>query len=155
MVILKGSYVNVELKNLMEQSVQKAYFAVGDRKLPRFMGGSTRPRMEICETSGLLIKMVPRLHQSNGYIKRKLRVWRGQKSNSVVGAETVLSSAGPQTTPFHGGQYRAEKGKMRNFGPTNQNGDHLSSLSSMRLRHETLCGISPYSPHNRDNPLST
>ena len=62
--------------------------------------------MEICEISGLPIPMVPRLHQSNGYIKRKLRVWRAQKCIALVGAETVLTRAGPQTTPFHGGQYR-------------------------------------------------
>ena len=74
------------------------------------------------KTSGLLIKMVPRLHQSNGYIKRKLRECRAQKSNGAVGAESVLCSWGPQTTPFHGGQYKAENGNMRNFGPTNQNG---------------------------------
>ena len=72
------------------------------------------PRMEICDTSGIPIPMVPRFHQSNGYIKRKLRVWRAQNSNAVDGAETVLSSAGPQTTPFHGGQYRAKNGNMRN-----------------------------------------
>ena len=78
--------------------------------------------MEICGTLGLPIKMVPRLHQNNGYIKRKLRVWRALKSNAVVGAKTILSSAGPQTTQFHGGQCRAENGNMRNFGPTNQNG---------------------------------
>ena len=47
---------------------------VQGRKLPRFMGGSIEPRMEICETSGLPIPMVPRLLQSNGYIKRKLWV---------------------------------------------------------------------------------
>ena len=33
--------------------------------------------------------------------------------------------------------------------------DRLSSHSSMRLRHKTSCGSSPYPPHNRDNPLST
>ena len=75
--------------------------------------------MEICETLGLPIPMVQRLHQSIGYIKTKLRVWRVQKCNALVGAETVLTSAGPQTTPFHGGQYRAQNGNMRNFGPTN------------------------------------
>ena len=88
-------------------------------KLPRFMGGSIGPRMEICETSGLPNPMVPRLHQSNGYIKRKLRVWRAQKCIGLVGAETVLTSAGPHTTPFHGGRYRAENGNIRNFEPTN------------------------------------
>ena len=78
--------------------------------------------MEICETSGLPIPMVPRLHQSNGYIKSKLGEWRAQKCNAIVGADTVLSSAGPQTTPFHDGQHRARNGNMRNFGPTNPHG---------------------------------
>ena len=32
------------------------------------------------------------------------------------------TSAGPQTTPFHGWQYRTENGNMRNFGPTNPHG---------------------------------
>ena len=86
------------------------------------MGVSIGPGMEICETSGLPIPMVPRLHQSNGLIKRKLGGWRAQKCNAIVGADTVLSSAGPQTTPFHGGQHRARNGNMRNFGPTNPHG---------------------------------
>ena len=76
-------------------------------------------RMEICENSGLPITMVPRFHQSNGYIKRNLRVWRAQKCIALVGAETVLTSAGPQTNPFHGWQYRVGNGNMRHFGPTN------------------------------------
>ena len=71
--------------------------------------------MEIYEISGLLISMVPHLHQSNGYIKRKLRVWRAQQCNGLIGAENVLTSAGPQITTFHGGQYRAENGNMRSF----------------------------------------
>ena len=69
------------------------------RKLPHLIGGSIGPRMEICGTSGLPIPMVPRLHQRNGYMKRKLRVWRVQKCITLVGADTVLTSAGPQTTP--------------------------------------------------------
>ena len=44
-----------------------------DRKVPCFIGGSIGPRMEICGTSGLSILMVARFHQSNGYMKRKLR----------------------------------------------------------------------------------
>ena len=86
------------------------------------MRGSIGPEMEICEIPGLPIPMVSRLHQSNGYIKRKLRVWRAQKCIAVVGAETVLTSAGPQNKTFHGGQYRAENGNIRNFGPTNPHG---------------------------------
>ena len=91
-------------------------------KLPRFMVGSIWPRMEICENSGLTIPMVPHLHQSNGYIKEKLRVWRAQKCIVIVGAETVLTSAGQQTTPFHGGQYMVRNGNTRNFGRTYRHG---------------------------------
>ena len=89
-------------------------------KLHGFMKGSIGPRMEIFGTSALPIPMVPRLHQSNGYIKRKLRLWRAQKCFVLAGAATVITSAGPQTTPFHGWLYKAENGNMRNFGPTNR-----------------------------------
>ena len=71
--------------------------------MPRFMGGSIGPRMEICGISGLQILMVPRLHKSNSYRKWKLRAWRVQKCITLVGADTVLTSAGPQSTQFHGG----------------------------------------------------
>ena len=84
--------------------------------------GSTVPIMEIYENSGLPIPMVPHLNQRNGYIKRKLRVWRAQKCSVLVGAENVLTSARPQTTTFHGGQYMAKNGNMQSFGPTNPHG---------------------------------
>ena len=74
--------------------------------------------MEICETSGLPIPMVPRLHQNYSYIKKKIWVWRARKCIALVGAETVLTSAGPQITLFHGGQYRVRNGNLRNLGPT-------------------------------------
>ena len=72
-------------------------------KVHRFMGDSIGHRMEICEISALPIPMVPRLHQSNGYIKRKLRAWRVQKCIALVGADTVLTTAWKESTPFHGG----------------------------------------------------
>ena len=93
-----------------------------NRQLPRFMWCTIGPRMEICETSGLPIPIVLCLHQSNDYIKRKLRVRRVQKCTALVGADTLLTGARLQTTTFHGGQYRAQKGNMRNFGPTNPHG---------------------------------
>ena len=101
--------------------MQIPYLALRGRKLPRFMGG-IGPRMEICGNSGLHIPMVTRLHQSNGCMKRKLRAWRVQKCIALVGANTVLTSLGPETTPFHGRYYRAQNGNMRNFGPTNPHG---------------------------------
>ena len=100
--------------------MQIPYLPLRGRKLPNFMG-HVGPRMEICETSALPIPMVPRLHQSNGYIKTKLRAWRVQKCIALVGADTVLTTAWPQTTLFHRG-YRAQNGNMRNFGHTNPHG---------------------------------
>ena len=103
------------------------YLPVRNRQLTHFMGGSIGPRMEICENSGLPILMVPRWHQSNGYIKSKLRVWTFQNCIALVGADTVLTRAGPQTTPFLRGQYRAQNRNMRNFGPTNPHGTAVQS----------------------------
>ena len=81
--------------------------------------------MEICENSALPIPMVPRLHQSNGDIKRNLRAWRVQKCIALVGADTVLSTAWPQITPFHG-VYRAQNGNVRKFRPTYPHGTALA-----------------------------
>ena len=122
MVISKGIYGHGESKNVLPKSVQTPYLPLRGSKVPRFMGGCIKPRMEICETSALSIPMVTHSHQSNGYIKRKLWAWRVQKCIALVGADTVLITAWPQSTPFHGGWYRAPNGKMRNFGPTNPHG---------------------------------
>ena len=78
--------------------------------------------MEICETFGLQIPMIPRLHQSNGYIYRNLWEWGVQKYVALGGGDTVLNSAEPQTTPFDVGQYRAQNANERNFRPANPNG---------------------------------
>ena len=59
--------------------------------------------MEIFENSGLPISMVPRLHQSNGYIKRKLRVWSAQKCIALVVAEQYLPVKGRKLPHFMGG----------------------------------------------------
>ena len=97
--------------------MQIPYLPVQGRKEPHFIGVNIGPRMEICGILGLRIVMVPRLHQSNGYMKRKLRAWRVQKCITLVGAETVLTSAKLQNTPFHGGYYRSKIENMRKFGP--------------------------------------
>ena len=108
--------------------MQIRYLPVRGSKLPRVMGGSTGSREEICETSGLPNPMVPRLHQCNGFIKRKLPAWIVQKDIALVGADTVLTSAGPQTTPCHGGQYRVQSGNLRRFGPTKPHGTAFSPI---------------------------
>ena len=127
-IISNGSYGHGEFTIVSPQSVQIPYLPLRGSKLPRFMVDSIGPRIEICETSALPNTMVLRLHQSNGYIKRKLRAWRVQKCNALVGADTVLTIAWKQSTPLHGGQYRAQNGNMRNFRPTNPHGTAFSPM---------------------------
>ena len=93
MVISKRSFGHGEFKNISPYSMQIPYSQLRGSKVPRFMGGSIEPRMEICEISALPIPMVPRFHQSNGYINRKLRAWRVQKCIPLVGADTLLTTA--------------------------------------------------------------
>ena len=100
-------------------------------------GGQYRVHQGICETSGLPIPMVPRLHQCNGYIKRKLRAWRVQKCIALVDADIALTSAGPQTTRCHGGQYRVHQGNMRNFGPTNTHGTASAPMQWLYQKEAT------------------
>ena len=69
-------------------------YQCGAANYPRVMGSSKGSTKEICEISGLPIPMVPRLHQCNGYIKRKLRAWRVQKCIALVGEDIALTSAG-------------------------------------------------------------
>ena len=101
------------------------------------MEGSTGSINEICETSGLQIPMVPRLHQSNGYIKRKLRAWGVHKCIALVGSDLALRTAGPQTAPCHGGQYRVHQGNMRNFGPTNTHGTASAQMQWLYQKEAT------------------
>ena len=74
--------------------------------------------MEICEIPGLPLAMVLCSHQSNVYIKRKLRVWSDQKWIPFLGAKTSCTCAGLETTPSQVSQYRAENGNLRNSGST-------------------------------------
>ena len=97
----------------MPLSVEIPYLPARGRKLPPVMGGSIGSREEICETSGLPNPMVPCLHQ---------------KCIALVGEDTVLTSADPQTTPCHVGQYRVQRGNLRNFGPTKPHGTAFAPM---------------------------
>ena len=55
----------------------------------------------------LLFALLPCLHQCKVYIKGKLRVWRVQKFNFLVGAKTAPTITCPQTTPCLAIPYRA------------------------------------------------
>ena len=117
--------------------MQIPYLPVRGRKLPCFMGGSIGPRVEICEKFDLPLSMIQRLHQSVGYIKRKVRAWRVQKCIALVGADTVLTRVESENTPFHGGQYRAQNGNMRNFGPTNPHGAAFARKQRLDKKEST------------------
>ena len=56
-------------------------------KIPRLEGGGIGSRTESCVICDGPIAVVPCLHQGNIYTKRKLRVWRAQKSIPLVGAK--------------------------------------------------------------------
>ena len=81
--------------------------------------------------------MVLRLHQCNGYIKRKLQEWRVQKCIALVGEDTVLTSAGPQTTPCHRGQYRIQRRNYRNFGPNKPHGTAFAPMQWLNQKEAT------------------
>ena len=83
-----------ELKNLLPSLVQKTHFPVRGPKINRYMGGRIGVMMEKRDISCTPIPMVPHLHQSNGYIKGKLRVWRAQKC--------IASSVHKTRFPFRG-----------------------------------------------------
>ena len=94
--------------------------------------------MEICKNPGLPFAMVPCLHQSKVYIKRKLRVWGLEKCNLLVGAKTSLTCARLQTTPSQVSQYRAENRNLQKSGSTFCHGTILAlkkCLYQMEARH--------------------
>ena len=126
------------------------------RKLARVMGDNIGSVMEIRKISGLSIPMVPRFHQSNGYMKRKLRAWRVQKCIALVGADTVHTSAGPQTTPCHAEKYRVQKGNMRTFGPTNPNGTAFEPKQRLHEKEATgMESLKMYSLVGADTVLAS
>ena len=145
--------------------MQIPYLPVRGRKVPRFMGGSIGSRVEIRGTSGLPIPMVPRLHQSHGNIKRKLRAWRVQKCITLVGAYTVLTRAGPQISLFHEWQYRAKNGNMRKFGPSNPHGTafapkqwqyqkEATGMESSKMYYLSRCRYRTYQCRPAKHPIS-
>ena len=104
MVISKTSYGHGEYKIIASWSVHTPYLPLRGSKLPRFMGCSIGPRIEVCETSTLPIPMVPRFHQSNDYMKTNLRAWRVENCVTLVGTDTVLTTALKSKVPhFMGG----------------------------------------------------
>ena len=82
-------------------------------KLSHLDGGGIGPRTESCVNWGGPLAMVPCLHQGNIYTKRNLQELRDQKCIPLVGAKTILTCSGRQTTPSRLMRYRAKTGKLR------------------------------------------
>ena len=84
--------------------------------IPHLEGCSIGPRTETLVNWDGPMAMVPCLHQTNIYTKRKLRVWRDQKYILLVNAITQLNCAGRHSTPTRGRQHRAQNGKFGKLG---------------------------------------
>ena len=109
----------------------KTELAVMVNKLPRVLQRRNGQAIENFKTSGLPNDMLPRLHQCNAYIVRKLRVWRAQKYNFLVSAKTVPTGTGQQTTLCLSAPYRASNENFRNFGATFYHGTVFEPMQSL------------------------
>ena len=81
--------------------------------------------------------MVPCLHQSNVYIKRKLQVWRVQKCIALVGAKSAFTCAVWQSTPSHVSQYGVEDGNLRKSGSTFRHGNVFAPKQCLHQKKAT------------------
>ena len=98
--ISKGIYRYGESKNAFLSSVQKPHLPMRDDKFSRLIQASIWPRTEVCRNPGLPFAMVPCLHQSNVYIKKKLRVWIVQKMSSSSRCKNRTYLCGTANYPF-------------------------------------------------------
>ena len=114
---------------------------------------------------GLPFTIVPCLHLSNVYIKRKLQLWRVQRYIPLVVAKTALTCAGRQTTPFHASQYRAENGNLRISGSTFHHGTvfapeqcshqkEATGMESPKIYSSSWCEKRPYLCRTANYPIS-
>ena len=65
------------------------------------------------------------------YIKGKLRVWRVQKCNFLVGAKTAPPITCPHTSRCLAIPYRASNENFRKFGDTFHHGTVIASMQSI------------------------
>ena len=78
------------------------------------------------------------LYQSNPCIKRKLQVWRGQKSIPLDGGKTTLKCAGRETTASQVSQYMAYNGNLRKSGSTFRHGTMFSRKQCLYEKEATV-----------------
>ena len=81
--------------------------------------------------------MVPYLHQSKIYIKRKLCVWRVQKCIPLVGAQTSLTCAGLETTPSQVSKHMDDSGNFCKSGSTISHGTVFTPKQCLSQKEAT------------------
>ena len=136
----KGSFGCGEPKNEIAWSVQKTYSQLRASKLPEFIYHRIWSRMEILENLRLPISQVPRLHQGNVYIKRKLRVWVAYKCNRCVGAKNALAVTGLQTTRVRLPPYIVDNGKLGKLAATYLSGTAFAPRQCLYQNEATGMG---------------
>ena len=109
--------------------------------------------------------MVLCLHQSNAYIKKKLRVWRDQKWIPFISAKTSRTCAGLETTPPQVSQYKAENGNLRKSGSTFRHDTvftllqclyqkEATGMDSQTIRSSSWCKNQSYLCGTANSPVS-
>ena len=102
--------------------------------------------MQISETSGLPIVMVPCLHQSNIYIKRNLYGCSANKYYPWVGAKRVQNFTGLQITRIHVSPYTAHNANFRNFGASYRHGTMFAPKQYLYQKEFLGCRSQKYYP---------
>ena len=129
--------------------MQKPYLRLRAGKLRILKQCRIWPTLEICGSSWPPIPEVPCLHQINVYIKRKLRVWGTQKCNFLIGAETVPTVTGRQTTYSQAMPYMANIGNLRQYGASNPQGTVFAPNQCLYQKEATGVGNPKMSFPNR------
>ena len=132
MVISKGSYGHGQFNGITIVGADIVLITARSQSTP-FYGGSIGPRMEICETSVPPIPMV----QRQWLYKKEATGMESSKMYCPSRCRYRTFTAWKQSTPFHGGQYRAQNGNMRNFGPTNPHGTAFASKQWLYQKEAT------------------
>ena len=126
-----------ELKNVLPSSVQKTHLPVRGRKVARYMGGGMGSRMEKCK-----ISCTPNHHGTVFAIKqwlhhREATCMESSKMYCPRRCRNPLTSAGPKSSPLHGGRYGIENGKMQNFVHPNHHGTVFAIKQWLHHREAT------------------
>ena len=111
--------------------------------------------------------MVPCLHQSNVYIKRKVQVYMEcPKCIPLVGAKTSLTCSGLQTTPSQVSQCRTGNGNFQKSGSTLSHGTmyapkqclyqkEATSMESLKMYSSHRCKNLTYLCGTANNPITS